>query len=775
MPQSRSIWSRIRKGRLVQVLAVYLGASWLLIQVTDALMTALSLPAWVGPVVVLLLAVGLLVVLATAWVQSHPLVGPDGPSAAVPAAWAVDVRDVGRSVRSGRLPHLTWGRALVGGVVAFSVLFGLAGGYVLVTGRSPGAAPLAASGSAAPGVAVLPFDARGLDEDLWSGGMVDLLTTNLDGVGGLRAIDSRTVLARWREAGAGSRGDLAATLGVAAATGARWAVVGSAVGVGDRVRLSARLYDVGSGVEHGSAQAEGEPGEILSLVDALSIDLVRGLIRERQLPQVPARNLAAITTSSVPALRAYLRGEAANRQADFLTAIQAYEEALGADSTFALAAHRAGIAYGWVESRGSEQTERYRKLAGDMSHRLPERDAALMRAFNQAMQDGDPAGIQELDRLARTYPDDPEIWTMLGEARFHLGPMALMSTASALEPFETAIALDSSFAPAYIHPIELKIGSGRDSAAAGRLIEAYARYGARDRDRLAGMRLAHALAYGSAAVAEPLDPGGVRFVVGTLQRGGTGSALALHRLLDLLHASPGDMFPPDAVRGRNAVMHAVLGRPGRFMEMWQEIPDWARRVGVAVVVDEYGGTLADHRLPDIMTVDSTSAEWEVFDAAVIATRLGDGPARAAVMAELRRRAARDGPDAAFAAPAADAVDALDRWRRGELRQAAAELERLRVATIGFGITEGLNSQIRRWLGAIEAERGRHQEALRYLTSVEYSIQARLLAAESYEALGRADSAAVAYGDVLRLWAQADPDFAPAAQARRGLARLVAER
>jgi tetratricopeptide (TPR) repeat protein len=779
MPQTPSVWSRIRKGRLVQVLAVYLGASWLVIQVAGALTNALALPAWVSPLVVLLLLVGLLVVLATAWVQSSPLVVDSPAAEPVPAPWALDVRDMGRAVRGGRLPHLTWTRALAGGAVAFSLLFGLAGSWVLFAGRSPGAAPLSAEAGVAPGLAVLPFEARGLDEDLWSAGMVDLLTTNLDGVGGLRTIDSRTVLARWRESGAQATGDLAAVLQVAASAGARWAVVGSSVGVGDRVRLSARLYDVDARAERGSAQVEGAPGNVLALVDALSIDLVRDLIQERQLPQVPARSLAAITTSSVPALRAYLRGEAANRQSDFLAAIRAYEEALEADSTFALAAHRLGMAYGWTEARGSERAERFRTLAGEMSDRLPERDAALMRAFNLAMHDGDPAGIDALERLARTYPDDPEIWTMLGEARYHLGPMALVPAHTALGAFENAIALDSSYAPAYIHPFELKIGSGRDSASASRLLDAYSRYGARDRTRIAAMRLAFDLAYGDHATPPTADTIAVQtlgYTFGTLDRGGFGSRAAIYRLATI-HALPAEVAPPPVLTGRIAGLDAELGRPGRVLEAWPRLPDWSRAWAALVMTESCGsGCLPDHAARDVMQVDSTTPALAAVVAGLVAIHRGaaSGPsAHSAAHARLRELATRPGPDSAVAGPAADALRALHRWSEGRVEEAIHELERVRRQTIGFA-TPDFNEQVRVWLGRLEAERGRHEEALVYLASAFSSIQARLLMAESFEALARPDSAAVAYADVLRVWTDAEPDFEPAERARRGLARVLAE-
>ena len=374
MPFS-NLFARIRKARLVRVLAVYVGASWVILQVADDLGDALALPDWVSPVVVLLLLVGLVIVLATAWVQTHPLIKARTATDEVPEAWELDVGDLRRAVRRGQLPHLTWPRALLGGVVAFSLLIGVAGAIVLVRDRDAGPPP--AVDGAAPGIAVLPFDARGVDETLWGDGLVDRISTNLDGVGGLRAIDSRTVLARWRQGRARAEGDLDAALDVARSAGASYAIVGNALGVGADVRLTAHLHDLEGGRELAAAQAQGPPDSVLALVDALSVDLVRELLAGRDADVTP-QSLARVTTSSVPALRAFLRGEAADRRADFPAAIQAYEEALAEDSTFALAAYRLSTAYGWTQARGSQESVRYRRLAARHGDRLPSRDAALL-------------------------------------------------------------------------------------------------------------------------------------------------------------------------------------------------------------------------------------------------------------------------------------------------------------------------------------------------------------------------------------------------------------
>jgi hypothetical protein len=140
-----SLWGRLKGARIVQVLLVYLGALWGILQIADVLSEALSLPEWVRPVALLLLLIGLVIILATAWVQSLPSTTAAEQAGEIPTDWEIAPSDVVASVRSGKLPHLTWGRAVLGGVVALSLLFGGAGVYVLfvawhfLSGRKSGA------------------------------------------------------------------------------------------------------------------------------------------------------------------------------------------------------------------------------------------------------------------------------------------------------------------------------------------------------------------------------------------------------------------------------------------------------------------------------------------------------------------------------------------------------------------------------------------------------------------------------------------------------------
>ena len=125
-------------------------------------------------------------------------------------------------------------------------------------------------------VAVLPFSFRGSDQYEYLGaGMVDLLTTKLDGAGSLRAVGPRAVLGVVRQAG----GDLdpPAAEGVARRLRAGLYVLGQVVEVNGRVQLSASVHRVGESAAPVPASVQGDSENIFALVDELAARLLSGL------------------------------------------------------------------------------------------------------------------------------------------------------------------------------------------------------------------------------------------------------------------------------------------------------------------------------------------------------------------------------------------------------------------------------------------------------------------------------------------------------------------
>lgn len=353
-----------------------------------------------------------------------------------------------------------------------------------------------AAGGAAPAIAVLPFSVYGAADSLWREGMVDLLSAGLDGAGGLRAISSRTVLGRWRQ-GLGEAGgaDLPAALDAARRMGARYALVDGSMAAGAHLRLTASVYDLTDGRSLGRAQAEGSPDSVLALVDRFAMQAL-GAIFESGPAELPAIDLASITTSSLSALKSYLDGEARLRRWDVEGAIEAWESAIAADSMFALAFFRLAMAHGWDEAADDGGYREHLNRAYLLADRLPERERSVVAAAWDRNRSAKGASARALALIGR-YPDDADAWYELGEAYFHNAAFE-RDWEKAERAFRHAAELQPGSAYYQSHLIDLAFGWRPDSGRTAREIEAYLLV-APESERARGAQFAFALAFGGAA------------------------------------------------------------------------------------------------------------------------------------------------------------------------------------------------------------------------------------------------------------------------------------
>ncbi|HEU5304079.1 MAG TPA: protein kinase [Gemmatimonadales bacterium] len=340
-------------------------------------------------------------------------------------------------------------------IAAGAVLLAAAAGLIVwLTSRAPGTAVA----REAEVIAVLPFRTSGPETGLMSEGMVDLLSRNLNEVGSIRTVDPRTVLSRWNRRGA-ARGDLATALEVGRAVGAGSVLTGSVIAAGQRVRLNAELRSLG-GEELGQAQVEGPTDSVLALVDGLSLALLRSVWRSRE--PVPNLRVASLTTRSSDALRAYLEGEQYYRRTSWDSALVAYDRAVEADSTFALAHLRRAMTYGWTGGYGSAKSSAAAEAGLRFADRLPERDRTLLRAYH-LFERGKPSTVDTLRRYVADHPEDVEAWYLLGEALFHSQGYTGADPDTIRAAFDSVLARDSTLMPAMLHPMELAMRA-RDSA-----------------------------------------------------------------------------------------------------------------------------------------------------------------------------------------------------------------------------------------------------------------------------------------------------------------------
>lgn len=361
-----------------------------------------------------------------------------------------DAASFSRALQAAEQRALPWRRA--GWLAA-----GLAAGLVAI---GVGArALLDRSSSGLPSVhrlAVLPFSVRGSEEYSYLGeGMVDLLSTKLDGAGTWRSVDPRLVLSMLTRHGGVREGgsvDPATGRRIAQRLDADLYILGSIVEVGGQLRLNASLYREEEGLDAVvQASAEGEPTDVLGLLDGMAAQLLAG---QDETSDARLTQLALVTSSSLPALKSYLRGVRALRAQEYTEAAAAFDEALAFDSTFALAWYQRSVTADWllrsdVAKESAERAVRY-------SDRLSDRDRRLLEALRTARR----GEVAEADRLYRAilgiYPDDVEAWSQLGELLAHFGPQWRMGFEVSREPWERLAELQPDRAAAYVHLARLE-------------------------------------------------------------------------------------------------------------------------------------------------------------------------------------------------------------------------------------------------------------------------------------------------------------------------------
>lgn len=788
----QSLWSGIRSAGLVRVLLVYAGASWAILEAADVFIDKFGLPTWFFPAAILLLLIGLAVVVATSLAQTGSA-GETGTAAPAPTPWEVDLVDLKQSVSKGRLPHLTWARAILGGVFAFALLFGFAGVYVLLSERGSVRPAEIMEGAAAPGIAVLPFRVVSPDLELWREGMVDLLSTNLDGAAGLRAVDPRAVLSRWRvEIGEGlDASNREEALQVARGVGASYALIGSMVGSEQEVRITAEVYDLASGDLQGTAaRLEGSPDSILGLVDALSMEVLRaGLVG--QVSELPRFSLSKVTTSSVDALKAYLSGEQHYRASRWEDAAVDFTRAVEADSTFALALYRLSSALGWIEAFSPRVIE-YTRRAAQHSDRLPARVALLLRG-NAEMDQGRLAGIAVLEELTTRYPDDADGWYLLGEAYIHVGFLGLHEEDKFRNAFRRAIELDPSFGPAYSHLVH-EAFYRQDSAEARELIAAVRRIDASSSE-LRGFEVAYDLAWGDSATeamaaaaletadSEALSSAYLCFLF---------QADFLEKLLEVARAQTAARLPlrsRQVGQGGIAYYYLYQGRLTESRAALAERPGAERtteRLYLLMHLAGYADAPTASAAARALATDPAPVDrFLIGGFAATEGRWADVEVENRVLEASAESALSQGDSlgAAESATFAQALRGYAALRRGEDETAIRELRAALPELPGIGpefVRSETHAVLRHELGRLLLELGRAEEAEPYFRSLEFpaavvGAQLEFNLGQVYEALGDPEEAKRHYARFVRFWEDCDPELRPLwERGREALERLTQE-
>jgi serine/threonine protein kinase/TolB-like protein len=382
--------------------------------------------------------------------------------------FAADVRRhlAGLPVRARGGSRVYWLRSFARRHAVGLAGWAVAAGGALLLGRSAAtrdrnAAPVDPSAST---LAVLPFVPAHADTALQRLGrdLVVTVSASLDRIDDIRTVDALTILAGANTEGAALGVDLA----LARRLGASGAVRGSLTRVGALVRVDATLFPTGGGVPTARATVVAAPTDLAALTDSVTWALLRQVWRTRT-PPVP--NLAAVTTHSVAALRAFVDGERLMTQDRYVAAADAFDRAVREDSTFWFAYWRQAYARYRLENPQVDSGT----VAAYLTHRaeFPERDRLMIEA---GMTDSVSVYLARARAVAERFPDYwPAQWDY-ANALVHHGALFGIPRARVRAALERTLALNPGLSQGWTHMFWLACADA-DTLACGRSVEEWKR------------------------------------------------------------------------------------------------------------------------------------------------------------------------------------------------------------------------------------------------------------------------------------------------------------
>jgi TolB-like protein len=316
-----NFFAELKRRQMFRAAAAYAVVAWVLLQLINNLTPALRLPEWAAALVVVLIVVGFPIALLFCWIQHLPADG---------------------AVRQ-KTNRVDW--ILVSGLAAVVLLIAyqqLAPNVVTTAQQSGVDASKAAANSPAGAIsiAVLPLANLSGDtaQEFFSDGMTDEITSALAKVRDLRVV-GRSSAFQFK----GQNRDLRA---IGQALSARYLIDGSVRKAGDRVRITAQLIEVNSGLNVWTENYDRQLTDIFAIQEDIAQAIAGALHVPLGLQQ--GERLVSNRTNDLDSYQQYLRARVLFRNRNIQQAIDLLESVVARDANYAPAWALLADSYGFV-------------------------------------------------------------------------------------------------------------------------------------------------------------------------------------------------------------------------------------------------------------------------------------------------------------------------------------------------------------------------------------------------------------------------------------------
>lgn len=396
--QAASLWpSTLRESVIAKAFVAYGSGSWVLLQVVTTFIDGLGLPDWVFTGFLWILIAGVPIVALAAYAAARK--SGEAPSRRVTSA-------------AGKL---TFNRVAMGGGVMLTLWLLVVAGFMAswAFGVGPAASLLAAGTlKQSDPVLIAEFTNKSHDPVLAST-VTEAIRVDLSQSNVIRVVDQDNIGDARERMGVKDGVPLDARLSreLAVREGLAGVLEGEVASLGPATLISARLVNPRTGRTMAEYHERAKTSdELLDAVDRLS-STMRNKIGEPLTKLRVEPPLAKVTTTSMPALRAYTAANAAHAAGKKDDAAALLRSALQQDPNFPMAWRKLGVLLGDDDPLGARlaYTNAYKLRAN-----LPERERELATGSYFKNVEGDlPLAMAAYKRVLVTHPDDETALTNL--------------------------------------------------------------------------------------------------------------------------------------------------------------------------------------------------------------------------------------------------------------------------------------------------------------------------------------------------------------------------
>ena len=399
-------WQELKRRKVLKVLAMYAGAAYVIIELTNNLAEPLHLPIWIPRVVVFVLIFGFPVAAILSWIFD---LTPEGFRRTEPAGEQEEAESGGKRRR----------RLQVSDVIIAVLLVAVC--ILLYPKIFPGGTIPEKGSDGKYSIAVMPF--KNLTGDstyiLWQEGLQNLMITSLSNSEELSVRQYETMSGMVDERAGINYASLTPSLAsdIARKLEANMVVMGNMHKFGSEVRITVNLVNTGNDEVFKSYEFGGSAeDDFFGIIDSIAFQ-IKNFLEIRNLNENLFFDLKNAYTESTEAYKLYIQAYGFHGKLDYPAAIDLYLRAIELDSNFVSAMNKLAYCYADIDQTGLSKSYAYR--AYRKMDQVPVDVQLTIREVKAAVDKEPKEQIRVLKQYIERYPYCANKWYGLGWVYFN--------------------------------------------------------------------------------------------------------------------------------------------------------------------------------------------------------------------------------------------------------------------------------------------------------------------------------------------------------------------